>query len=56
MRQKVKTYFLPVYLGVEGKAKLRLQTVKTQRKTSAVWGFRCLYPKKGRLCLLFFAD
>jgi hypothetical protein len=50
----VKTYFLPGKFGFEGKAKLRLQTVKTQRKTSPALGFRCLCSKKGRASLAFF--
>ncbi|MDR2625718.1 MAG: hypothetical protein LBC37_05235, partial [Zoogloeaceae bacterium] len=32
VRQKVKGYFLPGSSGVEGKAKLRLQPVKTKEK------------------------
>jgi hypothetical protein len=35
-------------------SKLRLPPVKTQRKTSAVWGLRCLYPKKGQAPLALF--
>jgi hypothetical protein len=32
------------------------QTVQTKRKTSPAVGFSLPLPKKGRLCLSFFAD
>jgi hypothetical protein len=45
---------LPGKLGFEGKAKLRLQTGKTQRKTSPALGLRCLSLKKGQALPVLF--
>jgi hypothetical protein len=58
-RQKVKTYFLPVCLGFETRQSLASNRVApTQNPSGSIWqwGYVAFTPKKGTLCLSFFAD
>ncbi|MDR2624916.1 MAG: hypothetical protein LBC37_01125 [Zoogloeaceae bacterium] len=55
VRQKVKTYFLPVYLGFEGKASFAFKPLKPNAKPARSWGCVAFTPKKGKLRLPFFA-
>jgi hypothetical protein len=45
-RQKVKTYFLPVYLGFEARQRLASNHVKTRLKTNSPIQVSLPFPKK----------